>query len=92
MLKSIHFLFDWQDVKDIEKLMPGYLSVTVEFFRSYKVPAGKPKNQFAFGGQAKGPEFALEIIEETSQYWKELSLKRINNDGGLALYEFCLKM
>ncbi|ODN00774.1 Inorganic pyrophosphatase [Orchesella cincta] len=73
------------DINDIEKLMPGYLRATVEWFRIYKIPDGKPENQFAFNGEPKNAAFALNIIEETHKFWQELSQKRVNNDGELAL-------
>merc|ERR1712071_186560 len=36
------------NVDDIEKHMPGFLAATVEWFRIYKIPDGKPPNVFAF--------------------------------------------
>lgn len=43
-------------------MKPGYLEATVDWFRRYKVPDGKPENQFAFNGEFKGkvgsPSFA----------------------------------
>ena len=46
------------DIADVERLMPGLLKATVEWFRIYKIPDGKPENQFAFNGEAKNREFA----------------------------------
>mgnify|MGYP001861058682 CR=1 FL=1 len=34
-------------------MKPGYLEATVDWFRRYKVPDGKPENQFAFNGEFK---------------------------------------
>lgn len=65
------------DVDDIEKVFPGQLAATNEWFRIYKIPAGKPENTFAFNGQAKNKEFALKIIEETGEAWK----KMVTGDG-----------
>jgi len=73
------------DIEDIERLMPGYLRATVEWFRIYKIPDGKPENQFAFSGEPKNAAFAKKMIEETHKYWQCLSSKEISNDGGLAL-------
>ena len=73
------------DVNDIEKLMPGYLRATVEWFRIYKIPDGKPENQFAFNGEPKNAEFSLNIIEETHKYWQGLMNKDLVNDTGLSL-------
>jgi nucleosome-remodeling factor subunit len=72
------------DIQDIEKLMPGFLRATVEWFRIYKIPDGKPENQFAFNGEPKNAEFALKTIEETHKYWVGLSTKEIPNDQELA--------
>lgn len=52
------------DVADVEALFPGLLRATVEWFRLYKVPDGKPVNRFAFDGEAKGKEFAYKVIDE----------------------------
>lgn len=50
--------------------MPGFLAATVEWFRVYKIPDGKPPNEFAFNAEAKPRDFALEVIEETHEHWK----------------------
>ena len=42
----------------------GFVSATVEWFRIYKMPDGKPENQFAFNGEAKNKAFALDVIEQ----------------------------
>jgi nucleosome-remodeling factor subunit len=77
------------DIADVERVMPGYLRATMEWFKIYKIPDGKPANQFAFGGEFKNKEFALKVIETTRQHWeglvngkidnKELSRSSINN-------------
>lgn len=73
------------DISDVERIMPGYLRATVEWFRIYKIPDGKPENQFAFNGEPKNAAFALNVIEETNQFWKSLMSQQIANDGGLGL-------
>nr|QBH74121.1 inorganic pyrophosphatase [Isotomurus palustris] len=73
------------DIGDIEKLMPGYLRATVEWFRIYKIPDGKPENQFAFNGEPRNAAFALDIIEETHKAWKGLVSKELPNTTGLSL-------
>lgn len=60
------------DVDDIDRLLPGYLAATNEWFRVYKMPAGKPENTFAFNGEAKNKEFALQILHETHEQWLHL--------------------
>lgn len=52
------------DISDVEKHFPGLLKATVEWFRIYKIPDGKPENQFAFNGEAKPAAYAFSIVEE----------------------------
>lgn len=66
---------DINDVDDIEKHYPGLLRATYEWFRYYKVPDDKPENQFAYNGEAKSRDFAMQIINETHDQWKELVTK-----------------
>ena len=40
-----------------------FFQATVEWFKIYKMPDGKPANVFAFNGEPKDREFALKIIE-----------------------------
>jgi len=61
------------DSGDIEKVLPGKLKEVFEFLRDYKIPDGKPANQFAFNGALKDRAFALKIVEETYAEWKRLA-------------------
>uniref|UniRef100_A0A0K2U319 Inorganic pyrophosphatase n=1 Tax=Lepeophtheirus salmonis TaxID=72036 RepID=A0A0K2U319_LEPSM len=60
------------DIEDIEKCMPGFIEATVEWFRIYKIPDGKPLNVFAFNGRPKDRAFALNILSELHSQWKSL--------------------
>lgn len=60
------------DIDDLDKHMPGQLAATNEWFRIYKIPAGKPENTFAFNGEAKNKAFAVTIINECADQWKKL--------------------
>jgi len=60
------------DINDVEKLMPGFLRATVEWFKFYKVPDGKPENNFAFDSEFKNRDFAHQIISETHVAWRDL--------------------
>lgn len=51
----------------MEKHFPGLLKASVEWFKIYKIPDGKPENQFAFNGEAKNSVFAHKIIDEVSK-------------------------
>ncbi|KAI8647025.1 putative inorganic pyrophosphatase [Parasitella parasitica] len=60
------------DVKDVEQHFPGLIDATRTFFRVYKVPAGKPENNFAFNGDCRDKAYAYSIVEETHEAWKRL--------------------
>ncbi|KAF9778149.1 inorganic diphosphatase [Thelephora terrestris] len=64
------------DIEDVERHLPGLIRATNEWFRIYKIPDGKPENQFAFSGEAKNKKYAMEIIHETHEAWRRL----INGD------------
>uniref|UniRef100_A0A8P0PQ49 inorganic diphosphatase n=1 Tax=Canis lupus familiaris TaxID=9615 RepID=A0A8P0PQ49_CANLF len=67
-------------IDDVKKYKPGYLEATLNWFRFYKVPEGKPENQFAFNGEFKNKAFALDVIKSTHECWKALLMKKC--DGG----------
>ncbi|KAK9746570.1 Inorganic pyrophosphatase [Popillia japonica] len=69
------------DVTDIEKHFPGLLKASVEWFKIYKIPDGKPENQFAFNGDAKPAAFAQNIIDEVHKFWKLLVNKEVDAKG-----------
>ncbi|KAJ2848526.1 Inorganic pyrophosphatase [Coemansia erecta] len=56
----------------LEKYMPGLLKATVDWFTKYKVPDGKPLNEWAFGGKPKDAEYARNVIASTHDAWKDL--------------------
>ncbi|KAI9602697.1 hypothetical protein H4Q26_001993 [Puccinia striiformis f. sp. tritici PST-130] len=60
------------DIEDVERHLPGLIRATNEWFRIYKIPDGKPENQFAFSGEAKHKNFATDIILECHEAWKRL--------------------
>ncbi len=76
------------DVEDVEKNVPGLLRATNEWFRIYKIPDGKPENQFAFTGECKNKKYvpltcshlhvlmssryAMDVIRETSEAYDRL--------------------
>jgi nucleosome-remodeling factor subunit len=69
------------DVEDIETHMPGLLAATVEWFKIYKMPDGKPPNQFAFDAQPKNRTFALDIIKTLNEQWKNLMQRDQDTEG-----------
>lgn len=56
-------------LEDVEKHMRGYLAATVEWFRIYKIPAGKPENKFAFDGEFQG-KVGLGVGGKEEAGWK----------------------
>lgn len=71
------------DIADVEKHFPGLLKATVEWFKIYKIPDGKPENQFAFNGEAKNRDFAHHIIDDVHKYWCSL-IKKEAEAGGIS--------
>nr|ACQ57858.1 Inorganic pyrophosphatase [Anoplopoma fimbria] len=69
------------NIEDVRKSRPGHLEATVDWFRKYKVPDGKPENQFGFKGQFKDKDFAVEIIKSTHEHWRALVQKQTNSAG-----------
>uniref|UniRef100_A0A8C9X2G8 inorganic diphosphatase n=1 Tax=Sander lucioperca TaxID=283035 RepID=A0A8C9X2G8_SANLU len=68
-------------IEDVRKSRPGHLEATVDWFRKYKVPDGKPENQFGFNGQFKDKDFAVKIIKSTHEHWRALVQKQTNSGG-----------
>merc|ERR1712147_440627 len=69
------------DIHDVEKIMPGFLAATVEWFKIYKMPDGKPANEFAFNAEPKNKEFAENIIAGTNESWKKLISGETDGNG-----------
>ncbi|KZM25595.1 inorganic diphosphatase [Ascochyta rabiei] len=73
------------DVEDVERHLPGLLRATNEWFRIYKIPDGKPENQFAFSGECKNKKYAMDIVRECAEAWEKLVAgKTAKNDIALA--------
>jgi len=60
------------DITDVETLMPGFLDSTRDWFKIYKMPTGKPANNFACDGKFYDRKFALDIIEHDFKCWENL--------------------
>ncbi|XP_035900265.1 inorganic pyrophosphatase isoform X1 [Anopheles stephensi] len=69
------------DIADIETVFPGLLRASVEWFKIYKIPDGKPENQFAFNGEAKDAAFATKTVADTHRFWQQLVHKEVENNG-----------
>jgi len=57
------------DIDDVEREKPGLLAKIHEWYRDYKIPDGKPPNQFGFGGKYQNRAYALKVIQETHGFW-----------------------
>ncbi|CAL1599680.1 unnamed protein product [Knipowitschia caucasica] len=71
---------EFNDIEDVRRLKPGFLEATVDWFRRYKVPDGKPENQFAFNGEFKNRDFAIKTIKDTHSFWRAMVTKQ--SDAG----------
>ncbi|KAI0443319.1 inorganic pyrophosphatase [Xylaria telfairii] len=69
------------DVEDVERHLPGLLRATNEWFRIYKIPDGKPENQFAFTGECKNKAYAMDVIHECAEAWEKLITGKTQSGG-----------
>ncbi|OAF70008.1 Inorganic pyrophosphatase [Intoshia linei] len=60
------------DVNDVKSILPSLLKYSLEWFKLYKIPDGKPENKFGLNGDVQNKEFALEIIKDTHKLWQKL--------------------
>ncbi|TYZ57936.1 hypothetical protein PybrP1_013223 [[Pythium] brassicae (nom. inval.)] len=61
------------DVADLAKTeLRDVVPDVHRWFRDYKIPDGKPPSAFAFGGEAQSRDFAVEVIQQTHESWKQL--------------------
>lgn len=60
------------DINDVEAHLPGLLDATRDWFRIYKIPTGKPANNFAENGKFFDRAFALKQIEHDYNLWLNL--------------------
>ncbi|KAJ5965435.1 hypothetical protein N7481_012149 [Penicillium waksmanii] len=66
------------DIEDVERHLPGLLRATNEWFRIYKIPDGKPENQFAFSGECKNKKYASDVIHECADAWEKLITGKVS--------------
>ncbi|XP_031416880.1 inorganic pyrophosphatase 2, mitochondrial [Clupea harengus] len=80
---------NFNNIDDVRRLKPGYLEATLDWFKMYKVPDGKPENQFAFNGEFKDRDFAIKTVKETHVFWKALISKK-SESGELNCMNTCV--
>ena len=49
-------------LEDLNMASPDIADTVREFFRYYKVPSGNPENKFAFDGEIRDKDFALDVL------------------------------
>lgn len=59
----------WQDASKPTDAQRGQLQRLKEWLRDYKLPDGKPPNEFAFKGEFLGPDVALQVIAAQHNQW-----------------------
>lgn len=60
------------DIDDVEKELPGMLSAIREWYRTYKIPDGKPPNVFALEEKFMDKKYAQSVIDECHHAWELL--------------------
>ncbi|ODV85129.1 hypothetical protein CANARDRAFT_28429 [[Candida] arabinofermentans NRRL YB-2248] len=68
------------DIGDVESKMPRLLEDLRVWFKNYKLPTGKPVNEFAFDGAYKDAAFTMNVIEECAKKWKSLVNGEVKGD------------
>lgn len=60
------------DIDDVKEQMPGMLGAIREWYRTYKIPDGKPPNVFALQERFMDKKYAQEVIDECHHFWTDL--------------------
>ncbi|AET38406.1 inorganic diphosphatase PPA2 Ecym_2698 [Eremothecium cymbalariae DBVPG len=66
------------NLDDVERVFPQLLSSIKTWFRDYKIPTGKPANQFAFGGEYKDINETMKVIADCHESWKRLVSDKVD--------------
>lgn len=74
------------DVEDVERVFPGELTKILHWFRDYKIPDGKPANEFGYDSKCLNKEFTMGVIEETHTFYNKLRSGARANTEEFALY------
>lgn len=61
------------DIADVETHLSGLMDATRDWFKIYKIPTGKPANEFAEKGKFFDREFALKTIQHDYESWQKLT-------------------
>lgn len=55
--------------------MAGTVDAIREWFRTYKIPDGKPENKFGLKGKCMDAAYAMKVIDETHHAWYERAVR-----------------
>ncbi|KAL0265543.1 UNVERIFIED_CONTAM: hypothetical protein PYX00_011255 [Menopon gallinae] len=68
------------DIGDVDKVYPGMLRSTFEWFRDYKIPGGSPPNRFGLNGEFLCKEHAIKVVKNAQEHWKCLMEADVGKD------------
>ena len=60
------------DIDDVEEQLPGLCDAIREWYRTYKIPDGKPPNVFGLNEKFMNKKYAEEVIQECYEAWESL--------------------
>ena len=60
------------DIDDVERELPGLCDAIREWYRTYKIPDGKPPNVFGLDEKFMDKAYAKEVIDECHHAWEML--------------------
>ena len=75
------------NIQDVEEHMAGCLDNIREWFRNYKVPDGKGKMNFGLDEKYQDRDYALNVINQTHAFWKDLISGR-SEPAGVSLKSY----
>eukprot|EP00486_Rosalina_sp_Unknown_P012320 CAMPEP_0201582758 /NCGR_PEP_ID=MMETSP0190_2-20130828/90376_1 /ASSEMBLY_ACC=CAM_ASM_000263 /TAXON_ID=37353 /ORGANISM="Rosalina sp." /LENGTH=396 /DNA_ID=CAMNT_0048023377 /DNA_START=67 /DNA_END=1257 /DNA_ORIENTATION=- len=75
---EIHNINTIQDANNI--LGRNVDEIVIDWFENYKVPDGKPVNEFSHNKEIRSSDIAVEIIEECHRQWYNLMLGGVKNE------------
>ncbi|OBT81506.1 hypothetical protein VE02_10276 [Pseudogymnoascus sp. 03VT05] len=79
-----------KDIEDVESHLPGLLDGTKKWFRTYKIPDGKPENGLALNGEYRNKEYAMDIINGAARAWHGLVMGKAD-PGSISLTNVSIK-
>lgn len=63
------------DAPDRNEPVQAFLSLVRVWFRDYKLPDGKPPNEFAFEGAYLPKSRAIAVVSEQHELWRALAAR-----------------